>query len=74
MREILFKLQVRLSVLHFPRQCQTKPDHTHIVDAINEGIIAAVAHRQPIAAEPHDAYKVIIIDFRYSHVQYIVEL
>lgn len=28
--------------------------YTHIVNSIYEGVVAAVAHRQPITAEPDD--------------------
>lgn len=50
------------------------PGDTHVVYAINEGIIAAVAHGKPVTAEPYDANEVIVVDFRYSHVQNVIQL
>lgn len=48
--------------------------HTYIVDAINKGIVAAIAHGQPIAAKPDDANEVVVVDFRYRDIQNIIEL
>lgn len=47
---------------------------TYVVDAINKGIVAAIAHGQPVAAEPDDADEMVVVDFRNRHIQNIIEL
>ena len=53
--------------------------YTHIVNSINEGVVAAVAHSQPVAAEPydvdipvsenkHDSYQFVIISMQAIHL------
>jgi len=47
---------------------------TYVVDAINKGIVATIAHGQPVATEPDDANEVIVVDFRDRNIENIIEL
>lgn len=47
---------------------------TYVVDAINKGIVTAIAHGQPVAAEPDDANEMVVVDFRYRYIENIIEL
>jgi hypothetical protein len=43
---------------------------TYVVNAVNEGIVTAVAHRQPIAAEPDDVDVSVPEGTQQLHISY----
>lgn len=47
---------------------------TYVVNAIDEGIVAAVAHREPVAAEPDYVDIAIRVDVHPGHLEDVVRL
>lgn len=45
-----------------------------IVDAVDEGIVATVAHGQPIAAEPDDVDVAVLVDGGEGDLKDLVQL
>lgn len=53
---------------------KTKIVHIYIVDAIDEGVVAAVTHGKPVGAKPQYVYVFILVDILPGDVQYIIKL
>lgn len=50
------------------------PSPTYIVNAVYEGIVAGVAHREAITAEPDDVDVPVLVDGRPRDLQNVVQL
>lgn len=46
----------------------------YIVNAIDEGVVAAVTHGQPVGAKPQNVYVFILVDILPGDVQHIIKL
>lgn len=51
-----------------------KRRNIYIVNAVDEWIVAAVAHGQPVGTEPQDVYVFILVDIVPGDVQHVVQL